>query len=154
VLSSLNSELEKELSVRKEEHLPKTNVQGFSRPSPKGHKKSPFASPRSSPKSSPHLHKHLEGSPSNLKKKSATIASAKDVELRIHNNSPNSSHRQSFPPREAEWIDKLFSPHKEGIPVFQKLSNSKQTDYTIKRMKKNIQAELEMIEDVRDVSIT
>lgn len=151
ILSSLNSDLEKE--EQKEQHLP---TQGFSKPSPKGHRKSlevvNTTSPKSSPKSSPHLNKRAEGSPSTLKKKSATIASAQDVELRMHNSSPNLSHRQSFPPREAEWIDKLFSPHKEDIPVFQQLSRNKHTDYTIKRQKMNIQAELEMIEDVRDVS--
>ena len=161
LLSSFKSDMEKEeLAISQEEDLPKPKVQGFSKPSPKAQKKSSdlarhslaHPSPHTTPTSSPHLNRRTEGSPANLKKKSATIASAIDVELRIHNSSPNLIHRQSLPPEDTEWVDKLFSPHREAKPVFRQLNSNKQMDYTVKRQKRNIQAEMEMIEDVRDVS--
>ena len=144
--------------IPQEENLPKP--QAFSKPSPKAQKKSSdlarhslaHPSPHTTPTSSPHSNRRTEGSPANLKKKSATIASALDVELRIHNSSPNLIHRQSLPPGDTEWVDKLYSPHREAKPVFQQLNSKKQIDYTVKRHKRNIQAEMEMIEDVRDVS--
>jgi len=118
--------------------------------------------PRLSPNSSPVLRRRAEGrleerpegSPASIKKKSATIANVKDVELRMH-GSPHLSHRQSFPPpNETDWIEKVFSSQNTGKPVFKQLVSEKQTiDYTIKRQKKNIQEELEKIEDVKDVSV-
>lgn len=161
VLSSFKSDMEKEeLTMEQDKDLLKPKAEGFSKPSPKVQKKSPILarhsvanpSPLATPTSSPHLRKHSDGSPANLKKKSATIAGAHDVELRmLSNSSPNVTHRQSLPP-EGEWVDKLFSPQREAKPVFQQLNSKKQTDYTIRRHKQNIQAEMEMIEDVRDVS--
>ena len=161
LLSSFKSDMEKEeLAIPQQEDLPKPKTQGFSKPSPKVQKKSPVLvrhslahpSPHTTPTSSPHSNRRTGDSPANLKKKSATIASAQDVELRIHNSLPNLPHRQSMPPGDAEWVDKLFSPQREAKPVFQQLSSKKQMDYTVKRQKRNIQAEMEMIEDVRDVS--
>ena len=160
VLASFKSDMElEELALDQEECQPKT--QGFSKPSPKVQKKPDLTryslanpSPLSTPTGSPLLSsKSAEGSPSTLKKKSATIAGPLDVELRFHNSSPNLIHRQSFPPREAEWVDKLSSPRRDTKPVFQQLNtNKQQIDYTIKRQKRNIQVEMEMMEDVRDVS--
>lgn len=159
VLSSFKTDMEKE-ELAIEQDLPTPKVQSFSKPSPKAQKRSPDftryslanPSPFSAPTSSTHLRRSADGSPVNLKKKSATIAGALDVQLRIHNSSPNLTHRQSLPPGESEWLDKLFSPQREGKPVFLQLSRNKQSDYTIKRQKRNIQVEMEMIEDVRDVS--
>ena len=112
--------------------------------------------PHLSPTSSPVSRRKLESSSATIKKKSATFASVKDVELRMHSSggSPNLSHRQSFPPpNDPDWIEKVFSTQDTGKPVFQQLVSEKQTDYTIKRQKRNIQAELEKIEDVKDVSM-
>ena len=162
LLSSFKIDMEKEeLSIPNEEDSSKPKTQGFSKPSPKMQKKSPLlarhslvsSSPRTTPTSSPHLGVRTEGSPANLKKKSATIASAQDVELRMHNSSPNLSHRLSFPSNlDTEWMEKLSSPQREAKPVFQQMNRIKQMDYTFKRHKRNIQVEMEMIEDVRDVS--
>ena len=164
VLSSFKSDMElEERTLDQEENPPKPKTQGFSKPSPKAQKRSDLtrhslanSSPLSTPTGSPHLSssRSAEGSPSTLKKKSATIAGPLDVELRIHNSSPHLIHRQSFPSSEAEWVDKLSSPQRDVRPVFQQLSgNKQQVDYTIKRQRRNIQAEMEMIEDVRDVSL-
>ena len=119
----------------------------------------PHVSPNSSPvprRRQEGVLRRPEGSPASIKKKSATFASVKDVELRMHGSSPNLSHRQSFPPpNEPDWIDKVFSSQRKAEkPVFQQLVSEKkqQSDYTIRRQKRNIQAELEKIEDVKDVS--
>ena len=162
VLAAFKSDMEQEeLAFDQEDHQPKPKAQGFSKPSPKAQKKADLTryslsnmSPLLTPTGSPLLSsRSAEGTPSTLKKKSATIAGPLDVELRIHNSSPNLIHRQSFPPREAEWVEKLSSPQRDMKPVFQQLNTKKQQiDYTIKRQKRSIQVELEMIEDVRDVS--
>jgi len=181
VLSSLSSDLVKEEIAMQESPrhspLPKKSlsvadttshvrkpVKNFSVVDTASHLSKPvvLSPPRISPNTSPVLRRkpegrldgrRPEGSPASIKKKSATFASVKDVELRMH-GSPNPTHRQSFPPpNETDCIEKVFSTQNTGKPVFKQLVSEKQTDYTMKRQKQNIQAELEKIEDVKDVSV-